>query len=126
MLMNETISNVVRGSEVPVEQTPWGSLQWLVGRNMPQYGMTVGRVTFKPGESNPIHAHPNCDEVLFVVSGAIEHSLPGGGTVLMNPGDCIALDRRRGHRAKNVGTTEAVVMVVFNSSERQTESAQPA
>lgn len=124
--MTTGIPNVVRGNQVPVEQTPWGSLQWLVGRNMPQYGMTVGRVTFKPGESNPIHAHPNCDEVLFVVSGQIEHSLPGGGTVLMYPGDCIALERKKGHRAKNVGATEAVVLVLFNSSERQTESAMTA
>lgn len=114
---------VIRGSEAPVEHTPWGSLQWMVGRNLPQYGMTVGRVTFKPGQSNPAHAHPNCDEILYVLSGEIEHTVPGGGSVRLNPGDCIVLDRKKGHRATNVGATDATVLVLFNSSERQVEAA---
>jgi quercetin dioxygenase-like cupin family protein len=82
--------------------------------------MTVGRVTFKPGCENPTHHHPNCDEILFVVRGTLEHSLPGGGSTVLNPGDCIVLPRGEGHMARNIGDEEAEVVVCFNTADRQT------
>lgn len=119
--MNAT---VIRNRDIPVSNAPWGSLQWLVnGDTVPGAAMTLGRVTFKPGECNPAHAHPNCDEVLFVVQGTLEHSLPQGGTARLEPGDCIVLPRGGAHTAKNVGQDEAVVFVAFNAADRKTESA---
>ncbi len=116
-------ATVIRHHDVPVDNTSWGSLQWLANGDLaPGAGMTVGRVTFKPGESNPTHAHPNCDEVLFVVQGTIEHSLPQGGMARLEAGDCIVLPRGRAHTAKNVGQDEAVVLVAFNAGDRRTES----
>ncbi len=82
--------------------------------------LTLGRVTFKPGESNPGHHHPNCEEILFVVSGTIEHTLPEGGTTLLEPGDCVVLPTGNKHFAKNVGDDEAVVIVAFSAGDRQT------
>jgi quercetin dioxygenase-like cupin family protein len=112
---------VIRGRDAAVTETPWGSLQWLVsGNGGTSEEMTLGRVTFKPGQANPPHSHPNCEEVLFVVSGEIEHTLPGGGTTVLKPGDAIVLERGVKHHAKNVGTQEAVVLVAFNSAYRKT------
>jgi quercetin dioxygenase-like cupin family protein len=113
-------SLIVRRGEVPVTEAPWGTLQWLFGKNLPETGMTVGRVTFKPGESNPGHSHPNCDEILVVLKGRLEHSLPEGGTALLEAGDAIALPRGKAHRAKNIGADTAEVIVVFNHADRQT------
>ena len=84
--------------------------------------MTLGRVTFKPGRSNPFHHHPNCEEILFVVSGDIEHTLPEGGTVHLHEGDCIVLPEGKSHQATNVGDREAVVIVAFNTAEREVVS----
>jgi len=115
-------STVIRSTGIPVQSAPWGSLQWLVnGDTAPGTAMTLGRVTFKPGQSNPAHAHPNCDEILFVVAGSLEHSLPEGGSVRLEPGDCIALPRGCGHSAKNIGDTDAVVIVAFNAPDRKTD-----
>ena len=36
--------------------------------------MTVGRCYIDPGCANPRHHHPNCDEILVVVHGSVEHS----------------------------------------------------
>jgi quercetin dioxygenase-like cupin family protein len=117
-----TEAEVVRNREVPVVSAPWGRLQWLVsGAAVPGATMTIGRVTFKPGQSNPRHVHPNCDEVLVVVEGTIEHSLPQGGVARLEAGDCVVLPRGGVHNAKNIGTTDAVVLVVFDSPHRQTE-----
>ena len=108
----------VRNQERPVKETEWGSLQWMVDENAEWAGMTLGRVTFKEGQANPPHKHPTCDEILFVISGTLEHSKPEGGTVELNPGDCIVLPRDKPHWAKNIGTGEAVVLVAFNSANR--------
>lgn len=111
-------SKVIRGKDIEKVNADWGSLQWLAGKNAPEYGMTFGKVTFKPGKENPAHLHPECDEILFVVSGEIEHTLPEGGTTVLNSGDCILLPRGKFHKAKNVGKDEAVAIVTFNSAER--------
>ncbi|MFC1601805.1 cupin domain-containing protein [Candidatus Sumerlaeota bacterium] len=114
-------AKVIRGADTPREQTEWGSLQWLVAAaNGASEQMTLGRVTFKPGQANPPHHHPNCEEILFVVQGQLEHTLPQGGTARLGPGDCIVLPTGHGHQATNVGEEEAVVIVAFSSADRQT------
>jgi quercetin dioxygenase-like cupin family protein len=112
-------SKIIRKADAKVHTTPWGRLEWMVGSGEADYGMTFGRVTFKPGENNPAHLHPNCDEILFVVSGTIEHSIPEGGTTVLNAGDAILLPRNKFHRARNVGKDDAVCVVVFNSAHRE-------
>ncbi|MCF7854677.1 MAG: cupin domain-containing protein [Candidatus Pacebacteria bacterium] len=122
-------ATVIRNRDIPVNSTPWGSLQWLIsGEIVPGTGMTLGRVTFKPGERNPAHAHPNCEEILFVLQGTIEHSLPQGGTARLEPGDCIVLPPGGAHTAKNIGRDAAIVIVAFNAPDRKTElgHASPA
>ncbi len=115
------MSKVIRNSDVEVINTEWGSLQWLVsGAAGSSKNMTLGKVTFKPGEANPMHLHPNSDEILFVAHGEIEHVLPEGGTVRLSPGDCIVLEQGGMHQARNVGDSEAVVIVAFNTPDRQT------
>jgi len=111
---------VVRKGDVEVIEAPWGTLQWLVSgdRGMSEK-MTLGRVTFKPGQANPPHLHPSCEEILFVVAGTLEHSLPSGETVVLRPGDCIVLPQGMKHNAKNVGDGEAVVVVCYSSAYRK-------
>lgn len=111
-------TGVVRGEHRPIEETDWGSLQWLLGGDE-DLGLTLGRVTFKPGQANPAHLHPNCAEVLYVIKGELEHTLPGGDMTRLKPGDCILLPPDDGHYARNVGDDEAVVLVIYNSEDRQ-------
>jgi len=114
-------ATVIRGSAVEVTLAPWGSVQWLVcGKAGTSRHMTLGRVTIKPGQANPMHVHPNCEEILFVAQGDIEHALPQGGAVRLAPGDCIVVPANGPHQARNVGQTEAVVVVAFSSPDRQT------
>lgn len=107
--------------EVEVIETEWGSLQWLVsGASGLSSEMTLGRVTIKPGKANPLHIHPNCEEILYVQQGAIEHSLPGGGTTSLGAGDAIVIPPGVPHQARNVGTSLAVLVVAFSDPWRQT------
>jgi oxalate decarboxylase/phosphoglucose isomerase-like protein (cupin superfamily) len=47
--------------------------------------------------------------------------LPEGGSVTLEAGDVIVLPRGRGHSARNIGETEAVVIVAFNAPDRRTD-----
>ncbi len=113
-------ATVIRKNEVSVTETDWGSLQWLVSeQSAPGTHMTLGRVTFKPGESNAEHRHPNCEEILFVVEGVIEHTFPKGGRVRLEAGDCIVLPQGGNHQATNIGDTDAVTLAIYNTPDRE-------
>ena len=115
------MNDVAHADEIPVIEETWGTLQWLVsGRNGTSTTMTVGRVTIRPGMANPEHYHPNCEEVLFVQQGKIDHSLPSGGVVRLGAGDAIVIPQGIMHQARNAGTEEAVVIVAFNNAWRET------
>ncbi|MBD3178034.1 MAG: cupin domain-containing protein [Armatimonadia bacterium] len=99
----------------------WGSLTWLAGRaHGNSESLTVGRVVIKPGRSNPRHSHPTCDEVLYLLSGTLEHTI-GGDKVTLQAGDTISITGGVNHNATNVGETDADMIVTFSSADRTVE-----
>src|SRR5215468_10487668 len=69
-LPSEWSDKVTDAAQLPVEQNAWGTLQWLCnGKLMPGSEQTLGLATILPGKQNPVHYHPNCEEVLYVISG---------------------------------------------------------
>ena len=54
------------------------------------------------------------------MSGDVEHTLADGGTVRLAPGDSIVIPKGIWHHAVNVGQTEVVVVVAFDSAWRET------
>jgi quercetin dioxygenase-like cupin family protein len=81
--------------------------------------MTVGEAVIKPGQENPRHFHPNCDEVLHVIRGHILQTV-GDKSVEMNEGDTVSIPAGIRHNAKNIGTEDAVLAISFSSATRQT------
>ncbi|TDC02058.1 cupin domain-containing protein [Nonomuraea longispora] len=111
---------VTRREDREVEHTAWGRLEWMVsGRLGNSATMTVGRCHIAPGQANPRHYHPNCDEVLHVLQGTIEHAA-GDQRVAMGPGDTISIPAGVVHNATNVGDDEAVFVISFSSADRRT------
>lgn len=104
---------------VVAEPQPWGRLDWMVSGAIGNSDtMTVGRCTILPGEQNPPHVHPNCDEVLHVLQGRIDHRL-GDETLSMGPGDTISIPTGTVHNARNIGAEPAVLMIAFSTPDRQ-------
>jgi quercetin dioxygenase-like cupin family protein len=102
---------------------PWGRITWLVSQSLHNSAtMTVGRVVIKAGHGNPVHRHPNCDEVLHVLHGRIEHSL-GAARFVMNAGDAISIPAGEWHNAQALDGTEAEMVICFSSANRTTETA---
>lgn len=104
-------------------ELPWGRITWLVSQSLHNSGtMTVGRVVIKADHGNPVHRHPNCDEVLHVLHGRIEHSL-GDSKYVMNPGDTISIPAGVWHNARALGETDAEMVICFSSATRMTETS---
>ena len=106
------------GSNQPFTETSWGSLRWLASQEIGNAEhLTLGRVTIKAGHSNPRHAHSNCEEVLYLLAGKLEHSI-GDEVVTLNPGDTITLPAGSFHDARSVGQEDADMIVVYNTPQR--------
>jgi quercetin dioxygenase-like cupin family protein len=117
--MTIATGTVVR-SAAAVESFDWGRLQWLVnGQLVPGCKQTFGVSTISAGERNPLHYHPNCEEVLYVVSGRCEHSLDGTWTSLAT-GDAIVIPAGVRHNLVNPGPDDIVCVIAFSSPDRET------
>ncbi len=98
---------------------PWGSLSWTANKELGNLnGLTLGRVTLNPGASNQRHSHPNCDEVLYVLQGTLEHSL-GAELIMLRTGDTLVIPAGVPHQARNVGNEIADTIVAYSSGERE-------
>lgn len=119
--MSEPQVTVMRRGDAPRESYPGGEIHWLASRAANgARELTFGHTIIEVGKSNPLHRHPNCEEVLYVLRGAIEHHIAGTPNVRMAEGDTILVPRNAVHQAVNVGDTPAELLVAFSSPDRQT------
>ena len=106
--------------QLPVEQSAWGTLQWVCNEKlMPGCGQTVGLATIWPGKQNPVHYHPNCEEVLYVISGQGLHSYDGR-TIPLRAGMTIRIPAKVEHNLVNTGTETLRTLVSFSTGNRKT------
>lgn len=100
----------------------WGELAWLIGAEyMPGAEQTFGVVTILPGNRNPLHRHPNCEELLYVLSGECDHKL-GDEMFHLTPGTVIRIPRGIPHWAQCTTDEPLVAVISFSSAERRTEN----
>ncbi len=113
---------VRRVSETDPVPLSWGELVWLVGENeTPGAEQTLGVVTIEAGKRNPLHSHPNCEELLYVVSGQAEHKL-GDEMFHIEAGDVIRIPRGVPHWAKASADAPLKAVISFSAADRRTES----
>jgi quercetin dioxygenase-like cupin family protein len=113
---------VLRAGQAEVIETDWGRLTWLASGKLGNSGsMTVGQCLIRPGQANPRHSHPNCEEVLYVLAGRIAHTVDGGREAELSAGEVVSVPPNAIHNARNIGTEDAVLAISFSSSDRQTK-----
>ncbi|TVR54405.1 MAG: cupin domain-containing protein [Puniceicoccaceae bacterium] len=99
----------------------WGELTWFASGPLGNADdLTVGRCILRPGRANPRHYHPNCSEVLLVLSGRIRHTDADGASREMGPEDTVTIPANIWHQAENIGSEDAVLLIAFSSADRQT------
>ena len=111
---------VLSASEATVQEFDFGELVWYANGAMGNSAtMTFGRAILKAGQANFRHYHPNCEEILHVLSGQIVHSLEDE-LYPMGPGDTIVVPPKIVHNASNEGDETAVMSILFSTPDRQT------
>jgi quercetin dioxygenase-like cupin family protein len=101
------------------EMAPFGRVEWAVRTDAP-YGaeQMVALAVFEPGGSNAEHYHPNCEEIVYVLDGEIEHTLGEESTTLW-AGDLIVVPRNTHHRIINDSSKACRMLIVFSSPNRE-------
>ncbi len=65
-----------------------------------------------PGSGPVAHSHGNEDEAFYLLSGELEF-LNGDDLQMAGPGDFVFIPRGTRHRFKNVGDTDAKMLILF-------------
>lgn len=116
MSVNDFVARAADGERIP---TGWGELNWkITDQSMPGAEMTFGTCLIQPGQRNPLHSHPNCEEFLYIVSGSCEHKL-GEETVMLEAGDIIRIPQDVRHWARAIGEEPVVALIMFSTGKRQ-------
>lgn len=120
--MNEELITIRKGANAPRIKAEWGELTWFANREQGNATtMTLGQCRLEPGCANPRHYHPNCTEILTVLEGRIAHTSDAdGATTEMHPGDTATIPPNFWHQARNVGEGPAILLIAFDSADRQT------
>jgi quercetin dioxygenase-like cupin family protein len=71
------------------------------------------------GQQNPLHYHPNCEEILYVLAGECDHSFDGDW-VHLTPGMLICIPAGVRHNLVNRGWEPVTCVISFSSADRQT------
>ena len=101
------------------EKHEWGELTWLVNSALtPGAKMTLGTCLIQPGKSNPLHRHPNCEEVLVVTSGRCIKRI-GDETVELGAGESVVIPQGMPHQATVTGDEPMTCVIAYNSPDRQ-------
>ena len=105
--------------KVEVQEQPWGTLRRLMSaQHDPATQLTLGIAEIKPGQKNPLHKHPNCEEVIYMLSGSCEHRV-GDQKVILRPGDVLRIPANVPHDARVLGDEPMKSIVVYNTGARQ-------
>lgn len=116
---------LVAPGEAETIEFAWGRLHWLMtGRRLPDVQQTFGLAEIGPGQKNPRHYHPNCDELLYLLEGELEHTL-GESLYHLTSGALLHIPQGVTHDAHNPGRGTARMVIVYSSPDRQTVFLEP-
>lgn len=117
--MGAFVASAIKDADIA---TAWGNLRWLVGaEQMPGAEQTLGVVEIFPGKRNDLHSHPNCEELLYVVSGECDHLL-GEEMVHLTPGSVIRIPRGVKHWALCTSAEPLRAVIAFSAPDRRTDN----
>jgi quercetin dioxygenase-like cupin family protein len=105
--------------ELDTIEFPWGRITWLVSGDIGNSeALTAGRVVIRKGERNGEHYHDNCEEILHLLQGELEHTAGPDRLFHMRAGDTITVPAGIPHYATSVGDEDAVMIVCYSTAHR--------
>ncbi len=125
MTPNDPIkTSVVTAGTATPKVFDWGSTAWSVsGDAGNSASMMLGDVIIKAHLANGHHRHDNCDEILYLITGTLEHYADDAEPMAMAPGDVIFIPAGVAHHAAATSDVDAKMIVVYSDPRRQIASA---
>ncbi len=92
----------------------WGNLIWMSSPKVTDARqLVVIEVNLKPGNGHNFHKHPQQEEVIYVISGAIEQWV-GQEKCVLKAGESAFIPADEVHASFNVGSTEAKLLAILS------------
>jgi len=98
---------------------PWGWIRWMMNSKIdPGAAQTFGIVEINGKARNTLHKHPNCEELLYVLSGSATHII-GDKKVSIKKGDLIRVPPNTPHQAIVTSSEPLRAVISYSSGDRQ-------
>ena len=102
------------------EEFPWGEIRWIWNSKIDENAeQTMGHVIVNAGVKNTTHAHPNCEELLYVLSGECDHWIDDENYPL-KPGMTIVIRRGAEHYAEVTSSEPLHALIFYSTPDRET------
>lgn len=102
----------ITAADAQREQLSWGSLGWMCRPANGAKALTVIEVTLNPGGGHNFHKHPDQEEVIYVIDGAVEQWLRDEKR-LLRPGDAVFIPADVVHASFNTGNAPAKLLAIL-------------
>ena len=110
---------------VEEQKYPWGWIRWLMSSKLDSgAAQTFGIVEIRAGQKNSLHMHPNCEELLYVLSGSCRHRV-GDKTVTIKAGDLVRIPPKTPHQATVIGNEPLRAVISYSSGDRRVVDLGP-
>jgi quercetin dioxygenase-like cupin family protein len=110
----------IKEAAQPALSFEWGAIKWLFNQEIdPEAQQTFGLVFINSGQQNPPHYHPNCEELIYVLSGECDHRLDDA-VIHLEPGSLLRIPAHAAHCATNTGWEPVRMIIVYSAADRQT------
>src|SRR4029079_13802860 len=100
--------NDIRQDELDIARLAWLCNPAATGANH----LTVIEATFFPGKGHSFHYHADQEELIYVVSGTLEHWIEREKRIL-GPGDSVFMPPGIVHATFNIGAGDAKVVAIL-------------
>ena len=110
----EPLRRFVSGSEIQIEELPWGPHEWLSRPGLTDaQQLLLVRVRMPSGEAHRFHRHPEMEEIIYVVSGQAEQWVDKQSR-LLGPGEVAHVPAGVVHGTWNAGAETLVFLAILS------------
>jgi len=116
------VANLISVPPQKVDPHPWGEMAWLLSdADRAMMGLSLARMTVKPGARCGAHRHSNAAETVFVSAGSIDIRMRLI-RLRLTVGEHQVIPEGAAHELMNLGDDIAQLMIVYSHPARAYEA----
>ena len=110
-------SHFVTAENVQHGEMPWCTVEWMSNPEIVgAKDILLVRATFQPGQVHKFHAHPNREEIIYVLEGVAEQWV-GEEKRRLGPGEMAHIPKNKAHATVNAGAVALKFLAILSPVE---------